>query len=161
MQATYTDPSSGELVSAPFNVESDDELKPLLTHYLSKEKLQSFIESLEINAETKLILEKIASFTVSAGEVIINVGRKILEFLVMFVQKFQTASFGVVFALLISFLISAIPFLGAFFGPLLAPVLVIFGFSKGMLKDLESDHPELVGKINDAVSMFNVFNIAK
>jgi hypothetical protein len=159
MQVTYTDPINGELVSAPLNIES--ELKPLLTNYLSKEKLQAFIENLDVNAETKLILEKISSFTVFAGEIIIDVGRKILEFLVMFTQKFQTASFGVIFALLISLMIFAIPFLGAFLGPLLAPVLVIFGLSKGMLKDLESDYPELVDKIYDAASMFNVFKIAK
>lgn len=161
MQATYTDPINGESISTPFNIKSESELKPLLTNYLSAEKIQAFIENLDVNAETKLILEKIASFTVAAGEVIINVGRKIFEFLVMFTQKFQTASFGVLIALLISLIISAIPFLGAFFGPLLAPILVIFGFSKGMLKDLESDHPELVRKIYDAVSMFNVFKIAK
>lgn len=161
MQVTYTDPINGELISAPLNIESEFELKPLLTEYLSKEKLQAFIENLNVNAETKLMLEKIASFTVAAGEIIINVGRKILEFLVMFTKKFQTASFGVLFALLISLIISAVPFLGAFLGPLLTPILVTFGFSKGMLKDLEGEHPELIGKIYDAISMFNVFKITK
>lgn len=161
MQASYTNPNSGETVTIPLNIQSEDELKPLLSNYLTEEKLQDFIQNLDVSAETKLLLEKIATFTVTAGKAVINVGRKILEFLVVFSQKFQMASFGVVFALLISIIISAIPFLGGFLATILAPILVIFGFSKGMLKDLEADHPELVNKINDAASMFNVFNIAK
>ena len=58
--------------------------------YLSAAQLKNTISNLDVSAEFKLILEKLANFTIKAGEVVLELGKKIFEIVTMVVKKYKT-----------------------------------------------------------------------
>ena len=157
MKVQYVDQESGKSVEleAPNLKQSD--LEVLSKSYLSAAQLKNTISNLDVSAEFKLILEKLANFTIKAGEVVVALGKKIFEIVTMFVKKYKHAGFGVILALLVSMLISTIPFFGAMLASFLVPILVVLGFSSGMIEDIKTEHPELSTMIQKSLGLFRAF----
>lgn len=101
-----------------------------------KIELLASIDRLALSADAKAIISRLADITAEIGGAIVQVGRRILTFVLECVKLFPNTAFGVIVALVVSMLIASIPFLGVVLGPLLTPLLVAFGLAAGALADL-------------------------
>lgn len=99
-------------------------------------KLRRRIEELPLSADIKALLVDLAQITVWAGRAVLQLGRQILTLVFDIVRRFPNTTFGVVVSVAISMLIGSIPFVGAVLAPFLAPLMIAFGLTKGMVADL-------------------------
>ena len=112
MQAEVIHPETGEKYTLEMpNLRASD-LDAMKQEYTTNEKLKSYIEQLSVSAETKLLLMKIAEFSISVGNTVIKMGKKILEMVIMLASKYKHAAFGMLLGALLASLIAAVPFLG-------------------------------------------------
>lgn len=99
-------------------------------------KLKDLIDRLKISADAKALLMDVARLTVKAGQVILNIGRKILTVAFEIVQRFPKTVFGVIIAFIVTALIASIPFLGGLLAPVVGPLMLAFGLTTGALNDM-------------------------
>jgi len=104
---------------------------------LSLRKIKSSIERLNCSADTKALLMDLAQITLTVGERIVAVGRKIITVAFDLVERYPNTTFGLVVGLTLSVLVSSVPLLGFLLGPLLTPLFLAFGLSMGALADFK------------------------
>ena len=90
-------------------------------------QIETFIDRLNISADAKANLASFAKVTLKVGREVVRIGRKIVDVLFSFLRNFPGIGFGVILAVVITTLLSAIPLLGAILGPLASTLLVAFG----------------------------------
>lgn len=127
---------------------------------LSEKQFQRHLDNLPLSADQKLIVSKVADFTISAGKTVLLIGRKILELVFKFLKKFPAASFGLIVGLVISNFIPsgvvrgvALPVVATFLA-LLKKVVILFSLGVGFKEDIKDT--AMASKIADAT-----FNIRK
>lgn len=94
------------------------------------------IENLDVSADVKALLSSLCGKTIEVGGKIIDVGARIIAFILELAKAYPGVAFGVVAALVLSYLISMIPVIGPLLSPILTPLLLIVGVSLGALDDL-------------------------
>jgi len=104
---------------------------------LSLRKIKSSLERLNCSADTKALLMDLARITLTVGERIVAVGRKIISVAFDLVERYPNTTFGLVVGLTLSVLVSSVPLLGFLLGPLLTPLFLAFGLSMGALADFK------------------------
>ncbi|BAZ94201.1 permease [Thiohalobacter thiocyanaticus] len=100
-------------------------------------EIKKQIDNLDISADAKSLLYAFSSATIKAGEYIVKIGRKIIDYVCRILDEFPNTSFGMVFGAIAGFLVSSIPLLGVVLGPLVAPILMAFGLFGGLMEDLK------------------------
>lgn len=137
MKVSGKNPQSGK----EFNIELDsvdsDFVESMSTFEMDEEKIKRLIDGLDISADAKSMLFSFSRVTIRAGEKIIKIGRKIIDYICRIYSEFPTASFGMVFGAIAGFLISSIPILGVVLGPLVTPILILLGMVAGLNEDLK------------------------
>jgi len=137
MKVNGVNPETGET----YQVESDDidrEFIGLMSIFdMTDEDVKRIIDNLNISADAKSLLYSFSRATIKAGEFIIKIGRKIVDYICKILKDFSNASFGLVFGAIAGFLVSSIPILGIVLGPLLTPLLMAFGMLGGLKEDLK------------------------
>jgi len=104
---------------------------------MTDEKIKKMIDNLDISADSKSLIYSFSKATIVAGEFVIKIGRKIVDFICRLFIDFPNVSFGMIFGAIAGFLVGAIPVLGVVLGPLLAPILVGFGLVLGLNEDIK------------------------
>lgn len=104
----------------------------------SDDQVRNQIDRMPISADTKAMLYQFSKATVTAGRAIIKIGRKLIDIIFALLRQFPNLSFGVIFGLLMSALITAIPVIGAVLGSLFAPILFGLGVAIGSWEDFKS-----------------------
>ena len=94
------------------------------------------IERLEASADMKAILASLVDTTIVVGGKLIDLGARVLAFVFELARAYPGMAFGVVAALVLSYLISSVPVVGPVLSPILTPILLIVGISLGALDDL-------------------------
>ena len=94
------------------------------------------IERLDVSADMKVILSSLVDTTIEVGGKLIDIGARIIAFVFELAKAYPGVAFGVVAALVLSFLISSIPVIGPLLSPVLTPLLLIAGIGLGALDDL-------------------------
>lgn len=94
------------------------------------------IERLNVSADLKVILSSLVDTTIEIGGKLLDVGARVIAFIFELAKAYPGVAFGVVAALVLSFLISSIPLIGPLLSPLLTPLLLIIGIGMGALNDL-------------------------
>ncbi|HCQ53252.1 MAG TPA: hypothetical protein DIV82_03830 [Brevundimonas diminuta] len=94
------------------------------------------IERLDISADMKALLSSLAETTIVVGGKLIDLGARVMAFVFELAKAYPGVAFGVVAALVLSYLISSIPVVGPVLSPVLTPLLLIVGISLGALDDL-------------------------
>jgi hypothetical protein len=94
------------------------------------------IERLNVSADMKVLLSSLVDTTIEAGGKLIDLGARVVAFVFELAKAYPGVAFGVVAALVLSFLISSIPVIGPVLSPVLTPLLLILGISLGALDDL-------------------------
>ena len=157
MQAEITHPDTGEVFVIEMSNLKPSDLDTMKKEYTTNAKLKTYIEQLPVSAEVKALLFK---FTVSIGTTIIKMGKAILEMVFMLAAKYKHATFGILLGALLGSLIAAVPFLGPPLAAFLQPLMMLFGFGKGLLEDLKRDSPDIVRSVTEAGSVFYPLNAA-
>ena len=118
----------------------EDAIQNLNTCEFTRDQVRKFIENLNVSADAKIrlhsILEKSIAVVTAAGKIIIWLGRKILDIVLFLMREFPNAAFGVVFGIVVSYLIGLIPIIGFIIAPFLGVILAAFGLIQGVAQDL-------------------------
>lgn len=101
-------------------------------------KITDRLERMVLSADVKAILLDLARISVKVGEVVLQIGRKILTVVFEILSRFPNTIFGVVIGVAIGMLIGSIPFLGAVLAPVLTPLMIAYGLTKGAIADLSN-----------------------
>lgn len=118
---------------------TSDLLKLLAEFELSDEGIKRLINGLNISADAKLLLYKFSKATITAGQYVVKLGRKIIDLVCSLYKAFPETSFQVIFWSLVGFLVSTIPIIGAVLGPVFTPILVAFGVYNGLMADVQNE----------------------
>ena len=102
-----------------------------------KEKVLRAIHNLNIPAEAKAILAKIVDITVTVGNAVLSIGKKIIELVVYFVREYPNATIGMIIGAVIGLAFNYIPLLGHFISSILTPLLGAFGLAIGFWRDMQ------------------------
>lgn len=97
-------------------------------------KVKAFLDRTDLSADMKALLYDLARLTVKVGEVVVAVGRRVLDLAIGLVSKLPNATLGVIVAaVLVSITgVGAIPILGAF----ITKLTVLLGLTSGALADI-------------------------
>ena len=101
-----------------------------------KREINRMIDNLEISADAKALIKSIMDTVIKVGDVVLRIGKRIVEIVFDVVKRFPGTTLGLVLGVILSVLIDSIPIIGAILAPLLAPVLIAFGLGIGFMKDM-------------------------
>lgn len=156
MRAIAENLASGEKIEVEISDDKLEELESLAKDRVSDTKLQSYIDNLELSADAKALIASILKTAVKVGDLVIRVGKRIVEIVIMIASKFPNATFGLILGLLVGVLVSAIPLIGGFLGAFVLPIAAAFGLATGYMDDIKDQN--LSDKIAAASAMFNPLN---
>ena len=156
MKAVAEEIATGEKVTVDISDENYEQLKTLAEDKVSDSRLQSYIDNMDISADAKALIASILKTAIKVGDLIVRVGKRIIELVVMISAKFPNASFGLVLGLLVGVPVSAIPIIGAVLGSIAIPIAAVFGLAKGYSEDMKDQG--LRRKIAEASVMFQPLN---
>lgn len=94
------------------------------------------IKRLNVSADMKVILSSMVDTTIEIGGKLIDLGARVIAFIFELAKAYPGVAFGVVAALVLSYLISSIPMIGPLLSPFLTPLLLVIGIGLGALNDL-------------------------
>ena len=130
--------SSGNKITVEIE---DDKVNRLYEEFKSRgrprRELDRMIANLEVSADAKALIKSIMDAVIKVGDVVLRIGKRIVEIVFDIVKRFPNATFGLVLGVILSALIASIPIIGAILAPLLAPVLAVFGLGIGFMKDMK------------------------
>lgn len=133
MIVEMTNLETKQQVAVEVDIIDIDALKEQFKLKFSAAELRRIIDNLDIPAEAKALLTELLNFTIKAGTVVLEVGKKIIEVVKALTKSFPNITAGVIIGITLSFLVSCIPV----FGPLLAwicsPLLILLGIGAGIL----------------------------
>ncbi|WP_406645691.1 hypothetical protein QEZ52_17135 [Aliisedimentitalea scapharcae] len=127
---------TGEAVTQEISDVSAEELQSMATLDLSTGELKAKIDNLDVSADVKALLFQIATKVIRVGETVVKIGQKILETVLTVIKSYPNTTFGVVFGAIAGTLISSIPVIGWVLGPVVTPILILFGMSAGAVMDI-------------------------
>lgn len=118
----------------------DGAIAELNTCEFTKEQVGRLIDNLNVSADAKAglhsIWEKSIEVVTAAGRVVIWIGRKILDIVLFLMREFPNATFGVIFGIVLGYLIGLIPIIGFLIAPLVGVILAACGLVQGAAQDL-------------------------
>jgi len=141
VKIAVTDPNSGK----PRIIESDitevtlAKLERLLAtqDIVPKDKVLKAIYDLELPAEAKAILAKISDITITIGNAVFAIGKRILELTLYFIKEYPNATIGVIVGAVVGLAFSFIPVLGQFISSILTPLFAALGLATGFRRDMQ------------------------
>lgn len=80
------------------------------------------IESLSVSADAKALLADLLKLATRVGQAVIRVGRKIIDFVLSLVRAFPHMGFAALIAVVVTALISLVPFIGLALTSILGPL---------------------------------------
>ena len=152
MKAFTEDFNTGKTIEVEISDENFEALQTLAQDRVSDSKLQSYIDNLDLPADAKALIASILKTAVRVGEMVIRIGKKILEIVIMIASKFPNATFGLVLGLIVGALVTSIPLIGGLLGAFVLPIAAAFGLVTGYMDDLSDQR--LANKVAEALAMF-------
>lgn len=104
----------------------------------SRRELQSRLERLPLSADAKVLMAQLLDTSVDVAGRIIEVGRKILSFVLEMMKRHPATALGAIVGLTVTMLVGSVPFLGVVLGPVVGPLLTAFMISQGALTDIRN-----------------------
>lgn len=118
---------------------------------LSDEAYENFIDRLDVSDKLKVFLRSLIQMTKKICNSVIKVGKVVLNIIIEGVRRLPHAVGGAVIGLVIGMLLSAIPVLGMFLGPVVTPILAAGGGLLGFAIDVSDS---VVYGLRDAVGQY-------
>ena len=135
-------PDTGEEYQAEAEGVDEDFVESMSGFDMADDEIKRFIDNLNISADAKALLYKFARATIRAGEYIIKIGRKILDFVFKVYKQYPSATFGMIFGAIAGYLVSSIPIIGAVLGPIFTPIAITIGLIGGFAQDIKDKELE-------------------
>lgn len=98
--------------------------------------LDKQLDRLSISADAKALLRDLARLSVTVGAAALNIGRRIVGFIMDLAQRYPNTAFGVIVGVVLTLLIAAVPFIGPFLAGFLGPLMIAFGLAVGAIRDM-------------------------
>ena len=152
MKVFTEDFNTGKTIELEIPDENLEALHTLAQDRVSDSKLQSYIDNLDLPADAKVLIASILKTAVRVGEMVIRIGKKIVEIVIMIASKFPNATFGLVLGLIVGALVTSIPLIGGLLGAFVLPIAAAFGLVTGYMDDLSDQR--LANKVAEALAMF-------
>lgn len=95
------------------------------------------IDRLAVSADAKVLLARLLDATATVAGRVVEIGRRILSFVMDTVRLFPNTTFGVIIGYVMMLLIGSMAALGALLGPMLGPLLVALGMGIGAVIDVQ------------------------
>ncbi len=105
------------------------------------------IESLSVSADAKALLADLLKLATRVGQVVLRVGRKIIDFVLSLVRAFPHMGFAALVAVVVTALISMVPFIGLALASVLGPLALALGIVVGGAVDFQS--ADLESRVRD------------
>jgi hypothetical protein len=154
MRVEAVNPDTGEAMTAEMPSLKTTNFDALTREYATDQQLKMYVERLPFSAEAKAILFKLAKLTVSVGERVVRIGKRILEIAIMLASKYRHATFALIIASLLTLLIGMIPLIGPILASILGPLMVALGLVVGVWEDLKRQEPKFAAVITDSGKLF-------
>jgi hypothetical protein len=103
---------------------------------LTKDKIKTYIDNMDISAEVKVFLNSVVNVTFKIGEMVYNIGKKIVEILIYLAKEFPNMTMGLIIGFVIGTLISSIPLIGWLLSSIIFPVTIFAGGVAGLYYDI-------------------------
>lgn len=114
--------SNGQEIKTEVDEISEEAFNTWNVFELSRDQLARRLDGLGVSADTKALLNSLSTTVMRVGEVVIKIGRRILDSVFNILSAYPNTTFGAVFGAIAGFLISCIPFIGVLLGPLVFPI---------------------------------------
>lgn len=102
-------------------------------------KIKEYLDRTDLSADLKALLYDIAQITVKVGEVVVAVGRRVMEIAMGLIKKFPNTTLGLVVAVVLTTIVSAaLPW-----APVLAlalnKLILLLGVTAGAIEDIRQN----------------------
>jgi len=144
------DPKTNSWKSVNISDEQMESLNTINDVVIEDSNIHSYIDNLNISPEIKVVLDSLLNYSMKIGDLILNIGRKIVEVILYFIQKFPNMIIGTIIGFTIGSIISSIPVLGWALGWLILPLSTALGMGMGLKVDMQDK--KLANKIKDETS---------
>jgi hypothetical protein len=144
------DPKTNTWKSVEISNEQMESLNTINDIVIEDNQINSYIDNLNISPEIKVVLDSLLNYSMKIGDLILNIGRKIVEVILYFVQNFPNMIIGTIIGFTIGSIISSIPVLGWALGWLILPLSTALGMGMGLKIDMQDK--KLANKIKDETS---------
>lgn len=114
------------------------------------------IESLSVSADAKALLADLLKLATRVGQTVLRIGRKIIDFVLSLMRAFPHIGFRVVVAVVVTMLISMVPFIGPALASVFGPLALALGIVLGGIVEVRS--PDLETRVRDFVTEFSGMN---
>jgi len=111
------------------------------------------IESLSVSADAKALLADLLKLATRVGQTMLRVGRKIIDFVLSLVRAFPHMGFAALVAVVVTALISMVPFIGLALASVVGPLALALGIVVGGVADFQS--PGLESRVRDFAAEFS------
>ena len=156
MKISGVNPKTGDTFQAEADDVTSEFIKAMSDFEMSEAGIKKLIDNLDISADAKSALHYISKITIRAGEFILNIGRKIIDFVCTVFKEYPSATFGMVFGGIVGFLITSIPIIGVVLGAIVTPIAIALGLIIGSYEDLKDKKLERkIAEINAEFSPLN------
>lgn len=142
MKVEAIDPVTSDKVERELSGINKDFIETFNNTEASDHRIHNFIEKLDVSADIKSILLKVAQLSVNAGQYIIKVGHKIFDIVLRILKEFPNAMFGIVLGGVFGVLVASIPFIGSLIAPLFTSLAMLSGFLFGVKQDISDKRLE-------------------
>jgi len=138
MRLEAIDSETGKLIFLEAENLTVQNIEELNSTEIPESLLKSSIDNLNISADAKSMLYRITYITVKAGNIIIKLGKKILDIVISLFNSFPEAGFGLILGAILGILIGTIPVVGAVLGSTAIALLTALGFTLGIKEDIHN-----------------------
>ncbi|MFC3175025.1 hypothetical protein ACFOD9_12265 [Novosphingobium bradum] len=104
----------------------------------TRRELAGQLDRIAMPADAKVLMGKLLETTTEVAGKIIEIGRKILAFVLDLLKRYPATGLGALVGLTVTFLLGSVPLLGLVLAPLLGPLLTAFMISQGALVDMQN-----------------------
>ncbi len=125
---------------------SDEQIESLKTIndvVIDNKQINAYIDNLQISPELKVVLDTLLNYSMKVGDLLLNIGRKIVEVIIYFIQNYPNMITGAIIGFTIGTIISSIPLLGWALSWLILPLSTAIGMGMGLKIDLQDKGLEI------------------
>ena len=138
---------------------NQDFLASMNSFSLTEDEIRKSIDNLDVSADVKSLLFQFTKVTLKAGDFLLKIGRKIIEFVCLMYKEYKNATFGMIFGAIVGLLLGSIPVLGVILGPLFTPIAIGLGLVLGLNEDIKDKQLERkIAEINAKLSPLKSVN---
>ena len=137
MKIRGNDPETGSTYESEASDVNDEFIDAMSNFEMSDDQIKRLIDKLEFSADVKSLLYDFSRATIKAGEFVLKIGRKILDFIGKLLEVYPNATFGLIFGAIVGVLMATIPIVGIVLGPIATPIAMALGLLLGLSEDIK------------------------